>query len=303
MRASRVPSRSGFFVVVVALAATLVLGAAPSAQAANIVPNPGFEANCSGIPCNWSSGGAPNLTIAHDTVNPHPPSTASIMATVSSNAAAGPVGDCVSMALAAASYSASFWYRTTNPNITLAPTLSGLGYTSSNACSGPAISISNLQAPSTITDGQWHQVSGAATFSSAVQSVRFQVFFQCASACFPGNPLATATVNFDDVVVDTADLAVTVTSLKAVRSRKGVVVRWRTGTEYDQLGFNVYRQQANRRVRVNRRILPAFGGFSGASYSFRDRRAPKRRALRYWLQDVDARGHRTWHGPVRVGAS
>jgi hypothetical protein len=101
----------------------------------------------------------------------------------------------------------------------------------------------------------------------------------------------------------TKPLAVSLYSLTAKRSHKGVVVRWRTGTEADTLGFNVYRQQGNRRVRVNRRLLPALGGVSGRSYSFVDRRAPKHRAVRYWLQDVSVSGARAWHGPVRVAAA
>jgi subtilisin-like proprotein convertase family protein len=95
-------------------------------------------------------------------------------------------------------------------------------------------------------------------------------------------------------------LAVTVSGLSAKRSQRGVVVRWRTGTEADTLGFNVYRQQGNHRVRVNRRLLPALAGVSGGSYSFLDRHAPRHRALRYWLQNVAVDGTRTWHGPVRV---
>ena len=80
-------------------------------------------------------------------------------------------------------------------------------------------------------------------------------------------------------------------------------MRWRTGTEADELGFNVYRQQGGRRVRVNRRLLPALGGVSGRSYSFLDRQAPRHTAVRYWLQDVSQSGARAWHGPVRVAAS
>jgi hypothetical protein len=48
-------------------------------------------------------------------------------------------------------------------------------------------------------------------------------------------------------------------------------------------------------VRLNRRLLPVLGAVAGSSCSFRDRHAP-RRAARYWLQDVDPSGARTWHG-------
>ncbi len=100
-----------------------------------------------------------------------------------------------------------------------------------------------------------------------------------------------------------SQVAVTVSSFTAHRAGKGVLLRWRTGTEANELGFNVFRQQGNRRVRLNRRLLPALGGIGGSSYSYRDRHAPRHRALRYWLQDVAVVGARAWHGPVRVAAA
>jgi hypothetical protein len=110
-------------------------------------------------------------------------------------------------------------------------------------------------------------------------------------------------VNFDDVEVTGSTLSAVVASFSAHRAGKGVLVRWRTGTEANELGFNVFRQQGTRRVRVNRRLLPALGAVAGSSYSYRDRHAPQRRALRYWLQDVSTSGARTWHGPVQVAAA
>jgi hypothetical protein len=81
------------------------------------------------------------------------------------------------------------------------------------------------------------------------------------------------------------------------------VLRWRTGTEADTLGFNVYRQTGARRVLVNRRLIPAQGGVAGSAYSYRDRSAPQHRVLRYWLQDVAIDGTRTWHASVRVSGA
>jgi subtilisin-like proprotein convertase family protein len=100
--------------------------------------------------------------------------------------------------------------------------------------------------------------------------------------------------------ITTAPLATAVSSLTASRAHGGVMVRWRTGTEIGTLGFNVYRQVGDRRVRVNSRLIPAIGGVSGRSYSVVDRRAPRHRAVRYWLQDVSTSGARAWHGPVLV---
>jgi hypothetical protein len=86
-------------------------------------------------------------------------------------------------------------------------------------------------------------------------------------------------------------------SFGAGRSQAGVVVRWRTATEVDTLGFNVFRSVGNHRVRLNARLIAAHGP---GRYSYADRRAPASRPLVYWLQAVDGAGARTWYGPARV---
>jgi hypothetical protein len=152
------------------------------------------------------------------------------------------------------------------------------------------------------TDGSWHELTGTATATTGfftAQSANLEISLLCApSVC----PVGQA-VWFDDAQMDTSPLAVTLYGFRAARSHRGVTLRWRTGTEAGTLAFNVYRQQGARRVRVNRRLLPALGGLGGSSYSFVDRGAPRHRAVRYWLQDVDTHGVRTWHGPVRVRAA
>ena len=96
-------------------------------------------------------------------------------------------------------------------------------------------------------------------------------------------------------------LPVHVASMSARRASQGVVVRWRTGTEVNTLGFNVFRERHGRRVKVNRRLIPASGAVVGARYAYVDRRASRRAGLRYWLQSVDASGSRRWERSVRVG--
>ena len=48
------------------IAAALVLGVASAGAATNLVPNPSFTDDCSGVPCHWT---VVNGTIARDTVN------------------------------------------------------------------------------------------------------------------------------------------------------------------------------------------------------------------------------------------
>ena len=90
-------------------------------------------------------------------------------------------------------------------------------------------------------------------------------------------------------------LAVTVSSFSAHRAARGVLVRWRTASEFNLLGFNVYGTVNGKRVRVNQRLIRTHGR---GAYSFLDRKPAK--AARYWIQAVNLDGSRSWHGPARV---
>src|SRR5262249_19886723 len=138
-----------------------------------------------------------------------------------------------------------------------------------------------------VTNGEWQFFSDHFSVPAATLSMRVSLFV---TAFMTGD---TTIVYYDDLDLQAEVLAVTLYSFKAVRSHRGVVVRWHTGTEVEALGFNVYRLNGGKRVRLNRRLLPALGSVAGSSYSFLDRRAPRHRAVRYWLQDVDAHGVRS----------
>jgi hypothetical protein len=94
--------------------------------------------------------------------------------------------------------------------------------------------------------------------------------------------------------------AVTFSSMSAKRTARGVVVRWQTASEVETLGFLVYRQVEGKRIRVTHTLIPAKNAASGSAYSYLDRRAPKGKALRYWIQEVAVDGSRSWYGPARV---
>lgn len=66
------------------------------------------------------------------------------------------------------------------------------------------------------------------------------------------------------------------------------------------LGFNVYREVNGTRVRANSKLI---AGKGRGLYSFLDRRAPKGKTVRYWIQAVNLDGSRSWHGPARVSQS
>ena len=97
----------------------------------------------------------------------------------------------------------------------------------------------------------------------------------------------------------TGALPVTFRFLAAARTSAGVSMRWSTASELELLGFHVYRQVNGKRVRVNRTLIAAKGS---GGYTFLDRKAPKGKSVRYWLQVVNLDGSRSWYGPARVSA-
>ena len=115
--------------------------------------------------------------------------------------------------------------------------------------------------------------------------------------------LANNTSTFSSTITFTTE--VKLQSFSAVSTSGGVLVTWKTGGEVRNLGFNVYRDQNGRRIRVNPSLIAgsslmmrrADSRHSGKSYAWFDRGAP---ANSYWLEDVDLNGTRTLHGPITV---
>jgi hypothetical protein len=99
-------------------------------------------------------------------------------------------------------------------------------------------------------------------------------------------------------------------SATATRYDDGVSIRWRTGVEIDNLGFNVYREEAGKQVRVNSQLIAGSAFMIGAgtslgagkSYSWFDNSAPQQQAT-YWIESLDLLGQRSWYGPIATGAS
>jgi hypothetical protein len=91
--------------------------------------------------------------------------------------------------------------------------------------------------------------------------------------------------------------AVAVRSFVARRSGRAVVLRWRTASEAQTLGYNLYRQ----RVKLNKRLIPSVGSSSGHTYTWRDRRPGK--APRYTLEVVRRDGSTVRLGRIAVSRS
>src|SRR5206468_9919681 len=114
----------------------------------------------------------------------------------------------------------------------------------------------------------------------------------------PANNVATVTT------LVTAPTRIHLQSLTAEASTQGVVLRWTTGGELNNLGFNVYREQNGERVRLNPTLVAGSAlmtpGYlekhAGKSYAWIDRAATP--ASTHWLEDPDLSGERTLPGPV-----
>ena len=98
--------------------------------------------------------------------------------------------------------------------------------------------------------------------------------------------------------------AVELAAFEAAPQGNGVLLTWETASEVDNVGFNVYRAetQAGQLVKLNAYLIASQnpGSAVGAAYSFLDEPAAPGATYYYWLEDVDASGAATRHGPVAV---
>ena len=81
------------------------------------------------------------------------------------------------------------------------------------------------------------------------------------------------------------------------------MLSWETGSEVDNLGFNIYRADSPEAemVRINPAMIlsKAMGSTSGAYYEFLDE-YPEASSAFYWLETVDFALTKTLYGPIGV---
>ena len=107
----------------------------------------------------------------------------------------------------------------------------------------------------------------------------------------------------------TAPTRIHLQSFTVEGSKQGTVLRWNTGGELNNLGFNVYREQNGTRVRLNPTLVAGsalmMSGYlekhAGRSYAWIDPAGTPTSS--YWLEDLDLNGQRTLHGPVTVSVT
>ena len=88
-------------------------------------------------------------------------------------------------------------------------------------------------------------------------------------------------------------------ALEAVPSNKQVILKWKTETETDNAGFNIWRAEGFQKV--NDSVIPALGSsVEGSDYDFVDEWVLNSKRYFYLLEDIDTNGISTFHGPVKA---
>ncbi|MBV9959980.1 MAG: hypothetical protein JO360_16250 [Acidobacteria bacterium] len=102
--------------------------------------------------------------------------------------------------------------------------------------------------------------------------------------------------------------AVRLKAFDAVSYDDTVTVRWQTGYEVDNLGYQLYREQHGQRVRLTPSIIagsalmtrPGIELTAGYSYAWNDRfmKGESAQGAVYWLEALDLDGTSMWYGPI-----
>jgi hypothetical protein len=95
--------------------------------------------------------------------------------------------------------------------------------------------------------------------------------------------------------------ATCLSSFSATPKSGRVFCEWRTESEIDNSGFNLYRSASadGEYVKINDALIPAEGSSTqGAAYEFIDKDVKNRKTYYYKLEDIDLNGSSTMHGPM-----
>ncbi len=95
---------------------------------------------------------------------------------------------------------------------------------------------------------------------------------------------------------------------RATRYQDGrVLVQWRPVYDANNLGFNVFREEGDRRILATPQLVAGSALFASASpgillaersYRWWDRLPKNQRHAEYWIEELDLSGRSTWHGPI-----
>ena len=166
--------------------------------------------------------------------------------------------------------------------------------------------------PSTISNFGWQWDSApidsdayTLAYSSGCtnRTVRFTEWF---GNFFPGgsslDPQTKVTQSNCNIIVDAADTPVSLTEFTAASYNAAIVLKWKTGLEFQHQGFNVYRSSAPESgyTQINNWIIRnnVLDTTIHGDYHFVDITVVNNETYYYMLEDIAQNGTRTWHGPV-----
>ncbi|HEY0546889.1 MAG TPA: C25 family cysteine peptidase [Pyrinomonadaceae bacterium] len=206
---------------------------------------------------------------------------------------------------------------------TLSGTLTGL---TANAVGGRGGDAWRTQAPGTPAPGERHgpgggggggviflssaptalSVAGGATGITTTASDTFGAV--AGSIGTSATNLTAAQVPGTQSGAQCSPTAVRLRSFEAFSFDDAVMLRWQTGYEVDNLGYQLYREQNGERVRVTPSIIAGSALLTragteltaGYSYAWNDRvpKDARTSGMQYWLEAVDLDGTSEWHGPI-----
>ncbi|MBI1927479.1 hypothetical protein HYR99_24965 [Candidatus Poribacteria bacterium] len=98
-------------------------------------------------------------------------------------------------------------------------------------------------------------------------------------------------------------LPVELSLFTATRTSDGILIRWRTESETNNLGFDVYRIEGEKVVKVNPQIIKGHGTTGTPhEYQLLDPKAPEGVIVKYFIEDIDLAGKRE-RSPVILALS
>ena len=127
-----------------------------------------------------------------------------------------------------------------------------------------------------------------------------------ASSPYPGPHTGPRGLKIMEVTLPGTPTAITLSSFTASQKGKKVFVTWQTGTEIDNLGFNILRSESEngQYTKINKKLIRAKGSSTkGASYKFKDKNVTFGKTYWYKLEDVDSDNTKTVNGPTSVAVS
>lgn len=287
--------------VATALAVTAALLMPLTASSANVAPNAGFETDCSGIPCQWSLPGGNSVygSIARDTATKRTASASLQLSLHNYFSTLAVASSCIA-GITQGNYNASAWYRLVGGFSYGDAMIDAVFWSSAGCTSGSTLYRYSVPA---LANGSWNQLATTFTAPAGTQAVQVRLDYYC-PFCNSGGSATYRVINYDDVVFEpSTPTSVVVESFRTERAHAGVRLVWRAGPGASLLGFNLYRQQRGKLVKLNRALIPSvFGGTAKShAYSWLDRRAPRGSGkLRYRLQAVSLDGSRSWVGAATV---